>query len=107
VLDGVERCPFRAEHLEDPAHDGHPLRINHVIVAGGVVSEAVGAARARNNLPLACPAELAPARALRRLGPLVARELVEDAIGELALGRVISAVVEGLEPAPVLVELPL
>jgi hypothetical protein len=96
VLNGVERRPFGSQHLEDPSHDGHPLRIHQVVVASVVVHKAVGAARARYDLPLARPPKLSPARALCSLSPLVAAELVEDAIGELALRGVVAPVVQDL-----------
>ena len=39
------------------------------------------------------------------LGPLVLGDLVEDAVGELALRRIVAPVVEGADLRPVLLEL--
>jgi hypothetical protein len=80
---------------EDARHHGHLILIHHEVVPRGVVAVAVGRGVAGYDFALAGAAQLAPAGALGGLGPLELGELVEDTVRELALGSVVSALVEG------------
>src|SRR5215211_4243690 len=68
---GVHAVALDTDHAEDSSHDPHLFLVHQQAVAGGVELEAVLEAAPGHDLALAGALQLAPAAALRDLGPLV------------------------------------
>ena len=80
--------------------------MHQVVVAGGVVSEAVVRCTGRNDFAFPGTTQLPAPRALRYLCSFELGELVEDAVREFSLRGFVPAVVEGADLRAVLLELP-
>src|SRR5215204_522088 len=104
--DGVHSAALGANHTEDTPHDSHLVLINEQPVARLVEFETVLYAGTGHDLTLPGLLELASPTTLTYLRPLVLAELVQDAVRELALGTIVSPVVEGADLRPVLLKLP-
>jgi hypothetical protein len=87
-----------------PDH-GHGLLLDEVTVLGVVVPVPVVCAVVGKYLPVLDLPQLAPPRTFGGLRPLVLGELVEDAVGELALRALVASVVERPDLRTVLLEL--
>ena len=105
LLGTVELLAFPADHLEDAPHHGHSLGIYLVALAVCGVAEAVVGRMSRHHLAFARSLELAAPGPLGYLGALELGYLVEDAVGQVALRRVVTPVVQGADLGPVLLEL--
>src|SRR5215218_8238738 len=95
LRDGGDGEPLLPDHPEDAPHDCHLGLVHRVAVPGGVHPEAVVGGVAADYLAGAGLLKLAPPRPLGYLGPLKLRKLIEDAVRELALRRIVAPVVEG------------
>ncbi|HEY6751603.1 MAG TPA: hypothetical protein VI027_09780 [Rubrobacteraceae bacterium] len=98
----VEALPSATDQPEDPPDPGHVPRLHLVAGPRLVVAKTVPGRVAADDLPLP---GLPPAASLRRLRPLELGELVEDAVGELALGAIVSPIVHGPDLRSMLLEL--
>jgi hypothetical protein len=101
----VEALPSATDQPEDPPDPGHVPRLHLVAGPRLVVAKTVPGRVAADDLPLPGLPELPPAASLRRLRPLELGELVEDAVGELALGAIVSPIVHGPDLRSMLLEL--
>src|SRR5215210_8133997 len=94
-------------HVEDAPHGGHRRLVNEVTVSRTVEPKPVPDTPHCHYLPLTCSLQLAASRPLGRLRSLELGQLVENAIGKLALRAVVPPVVQRPQLAPLLLELPL
>src|SRR5215212_3314919 len=104
--DGSYRPSLDTDHVEDAPDNLHLTLVDLVAVPVRVELEAVARGMCGEHLAfprLALPSAAAPLRDLR---PLVLAELVEYAVRELALGAIVSPIVEGADLCPMLLELP-
>src|SRR5215203_520776 len=103
--DGSYRPSLDTDHVEDAPDNLHLTLVDLVAVPVRVELEAVARGMCGEHLAfprLALPSAAAPLRDLR---PLVLAELVEYAVRELALGAIVSPIVEGADLRTVLLEL--
>ena len=100
-----ERLSSATDQREDPPDHGHVVPLHLVAVPRLVVAKTVAGRVAADDLALPSLAEFPPSATLGSLRPLELGELVEDAVGEFALGAVIPAVVESAYLAAILLEL--
>jgi hypothetical protein len=92
-------------HAHDAPNDLHPFLVHDVVGAVVVEPEPVVRPAPGDDLALAGALHLAPPGPLGRLDALEACDLVHDAVGELPLRGVVSAIVEGADLGPMLLEL--
>jgi hypothetical protein len=100
-----EAHAFRSDHAEDLAHDPHLRLADHQGVPILGVGEAVGCLVSPDNLALAHLPVQSPPGPLGGLRTLELGELIQDAVRELTLRRIVSSVVESTDLGAVLLAL--
>lgn len=100
-----QRVALLPDHGEHAADQGHLLGVHLVPCPGHIQAKPVLGVASGVDLALLCPALASPATTLAELGPLELGELVQDAIGEIGLGTIAGAIVEGAQLGAVVGEL--